>query len=157
VKEAFIANGFDPISHYELHGKEEGIEPQPVAPAPSTLTEALAKLADAQKAEADFLKTVAIDNTKAGGSVKVEAGKAIDTDVTTDDSEPMTAVNHELGTVGSISADRSDTFNEAVSAENVAILEKAVNDELKEVNKVAGLKAAVDAVAPAREAVEAAV
>ncbi len=127
-----------------------------------TLTGGLEDLAAAQKAKADFLAELELD-TNLDGTVDVEAGDADDGDVTTffDSSITnalFTGVNDlTSAAVGDISKDRSDAYNNAVIDEQKALNDKAVSDKLKVVNEVTGLKAAVDAIEPAQDGVEAAI
>src|SRR5690606_5795272 len=46
VKADFLAAGVDPIWHATAYAEAEGLEPKPVSGTPSTLTEALAILAE---------------------------------------------------------------------------------------------------------------
>lgn len=122
-----------------------------------TLTGGLEDLAAAQKAKADFLAELELD-TDLDGTVDVEAGDAVDADVTSFfDSSIVDVNNQTLAAVGDISKDRTDAYNNAIINEQKTLNDKAVADKLKVVNEVAGLKVAVEAVEPAKDGVEAAI
>lgn len=127
-----------------------------VAPA-FTLTAGLEALQVAQTAKADFLAALELD-TDLDGTVDVEAGDAVDADVTSFFDSSIVDVNSQtLAAVGDISKDRTDAYNNAIINEQKTLNDKAVADKLKVVNEVAGLKVAVEAVEPAKDGVEAAI
>lgn len=85
VVAAFQAAGLSAEAHFTQYGEAEGLEAQPVEGAPSTLTEALAKLTAANKAKADFLASVEIEG--------VEAGKVDEDDISNAFDAAVTAIN----------------------------------------------------------------
>ena len=158
VKAAFKEAGIDPVSHYFAFGKTEGVAP--VAAKPSSLTEALAKLQEAQQAKAEFLKQAAeIDSVKEATGATTEA--KIAAAVTNADSKLATVsykdsadVNKNIAvyTAGTV-ANGGDSDGvkaakiadaEAAQAKKLADAQKALKEAQAEVAEVTNLKSAVD-------------
>ena len=83
VIEAFVANGLSVQDHYTKYGEAEiargDFKFEPGQSTPSTLTEALAKLAAANKDKADFLAGLKYQGVEAGKADEANVDSAFDT------------------------------------------------------------------------------
>lgn len=131
------------VARYLLREKYPGIQPVEGSEV-GALTEGLEELQSAQEAQAEFLNGLELD-TDFDGEIDVEAGDAVEGDVTGALGNARDAVNAATADdVGDISADRSDAYNQAIIDEQQSVNDKALSDAQEAVDGVDGLQSDVE-------------
>jgi hypothetical protein len=153
VKDAIAEAGMTPVEHFLRFGQDEGLAaievPADERPGEGgdgdtfTLTKGLENLAAAQDAETAFLEGLDALDTDLDGTDDVDAGDAVDTDVTTFYANASADMGTETA-VTSFST-RSDAVQDAAIADKLASYEEAVTTATgKAADNMTALLAAAD-------------
>lgn len=161
---SFQAAGLTPLDHFQQYGEEEGLAAKPLPTTSSALTEALNELSNAEEAVESFLLEDAASNELVEAYIE---DNALDAEASADVRSSITQLrtdtiaelnNNQLGDVGgSVSAARSDAYNNAIIEEQRDVYEESLATAQENVSEVAGLDNAVNGVVSAEEAFNSAI